>query len=343
MLIIYPSYNNYDLMFGENKNFLSKNSEKIIVIDDHSTPVEREKGRRFSESLGLKFFMNPGKGVQSAVDYVINNFCSDGEWVVVMQQDVCFQDEDAVFKLSEQLSKINKLAYPIGAVGFPNYVVNSHYHRSLEEGVKVTWRDCWLGVLMLTQSKFYKTNKLSNYVYRFLSLCPFIEKIERRFWHKVIFHRNFAPLTFPNFSEAASSYEGLTAIDLPVWTVIAISSSAWKSAVKPDPNFIFHLWFADVAMQMQSNNFFVCLDTNIIVINNWQVKTLYGIDGSVEEGKKKNGRMERYGNHLEVWKKKWGYDYEHPFPSKKQMHQVRGIISQFKLNDPKFPIKKFKI
>ena len=102
----------------------------------------------------------------------------------------------------------------------------------------------------------------------------------------------------------ASSYEGLTAIDLPVWTVIAISSSVWKSAVKSDPNFIFHLWFADIAMQMQSNNFFVCLDTNIVVINNWQVKTLYGIDGSVEEGKKKNGRMERYGNHLKVWKKK---------------------------------------
>ena len=144
-----------------------------------------------------------------------------------------------------------------------------------------------------------------------MAYIPFVSKITRKFRHKIIFHRNFSPNTLQDFDEVSTRFAGLVSLPLPAWAVIAINKNAWENAVIPDPDFVFHLWFPDVAMQMMRNNLHVCLDTNVKIINDLNLKAKYGQLGSVEEGRKKSGgKMEKYGAHLDIFEKKWNFDYE---------------------------------
>ena len=343
--IFYSCFNNYDILIGENLKFLKKHSDRIILIDDHSSLEEQAKGKTIAETLGLRFEINPGKGLQSGLDFIIKNICSKEDWVLTMQQDVYFRDNNAIEKLEDRTTKIQSKGYDIGAIGFPNYTPNAHYHVDKKNVSDVSWNECWLGVFNLASSSTYKTKRIMNSIYRIISKFPLIKYVERRFWHKVIFHRNFAPLTHPKFTEIAKNYEGLVSIDLPVWTAIAISAKGWKKVINPDPNFVFHLWFPDIAMQFMNQNWFVCIDTEQIVINNFRLKLLYGIEGSVEEGKKNSIRMEKYGNHLKKWYEKWQYDYEDPFPDYRKNSFINkdSLLYEMIGRSSKNPFKKFKV
>ena len=55
--------------------------------------------------------------------------------------------------------------------------------------------------------------------------------------------------------------------------------------MEPDSKFVFHLWFPDVAMQFMTKNIYVCVDTEVHVLNVF-LKAKYGQLGSVEEGLK---------------------------------------------------------
>ena len=343
--IIYPCFNNYDLMFGENADFLIKNRDKIILIDDHSSDPEIEKGRKWCQKYGIQFSVNPGKGIPSAVDYVVQNYCDENDWLLVMQQDVRFVDLKAVSKLGRRLDSFNQNGYKIGAIGFPNFVSSSHYHPDAEDLESVTWKQCWLGLFTLSSSAFYKPANLMDHAFRLVSRIPCINQRLRKFWHKVIFHRNFAPSTFPKFKEIIRNYEGVCAVELPVWTSVAINTNAWRKSVELDPRFVFHLWFPDIANQLMNQNWYVCIDTDFIVHNNWRVKFKYDQSGSVEEGKKKDGKMESYGNHLTIWRDKWGYDYEDPYPRQRSNPCIkRGSILDLMINhNPRTPFKKFDV
>ena len=344
MWILYPCYNNYDLMFGENKDFLLKYSNQIIVIDDHSCEAEKLKGKEQCKIFDIKFEVNPKKGIQAAVDYVVNNLCGPKDWVLVLQQDVSFLNCNAISEFTKVLKKIEKNNYQIGGIGFPNYVPDSHYNKNIHDESSIVWKNCWMGNFSFSPSSFHKTKNIANFIYRTLSRVPFIENIERRIWHKLNFHRGFSPLQHPQFNKIINNYRGLVSIDLPVWTAIAISSKAWLKVIKPDPNFIFHLWFPDIAMQFMNNNFYVCTYSDIIIKNNVNIKLKYGIAGSVEEGKKQNGKMEKYGNHLNVWKKKWGFCYENPNPNvMKILTKVKknSILTEMLIHYQEHPLKRF--
>ena len=332
-------------MFGENAEFIIENRQQIIVIDDHSSKVEIEKGKKWCEENGVQLNLNPGKGIPAAVDYVVHNYCNKNDWILVMQQDVQFIDRNAISKLGKRLNCFNLNENKIGAIGFPNFVSSSHYHPNIENLETVEWKQCWLGLFTLTNSTFYKPGNFMDRISRLVSTLPVINRKFRKFWHKVIFHRNFAPSTFPKFLDICKNYEGVCAVELPVWTSVAINVNAWIESVELDSRFIFHLWFPDVANQLMNKSWYVCNDTDFIVHNNWQVKFKYDQMGSVEEGKKNNGKMERYGKHLIIWKNKWGYDYEDPFPNNRNNPCInRGSILDKMINhNPTKPLKKFDV
>ena len=343
--IFYSCYNNYDLLIGENSNFLKRYSDRIILIDDHSSKKEQEKGRMIAKNYGIRFEINPGKVVQSGLAFIIKNICKSEDWVLTIQQDVNFLDTRVIEKLEKRIKGIQLKKYKIGAIGFPNYVPNAHYHKNKNQIRKICWRECWLGVFNLSNSSTYKTGKFIDTIYRMISKIPYIKHIERRFWQKVIFHRNFAPLTYPKFGKIIRNYDGLVSIDLPVWSVITISAKAWKEAITPDPNFIFHLWFPDIALQFLNKNWFVCLDTKFVVINNTNLKLKYGIKGSVLEGKNNSPRMENYGNHFKTWYNKWKFDYEDPFPNyeKNEVINKNSLLHQMFGRSSNEPVKKFMV
>jgi len=341
--ILYCCYNNYDLLVGENLSFLKRYNSNIVLIDDHSSEDEFLKGESLANELGIRFFKNTGKGIQIATDVYIKEHCNLDDWVLVIQQDVFFRDESAIARLEEKIKSINSQGLKVGAFGFPNYIPDAHYHKNISSINSVTWKDTWLGVFSLANSNLYIKKTSKSLIFKVLSKIPFIEKVERRIWHKVIINRNFAPRTLSNFDEVADQYRGFVSIDLPVWTAVVISCSAWKKSIIADRDFIFHLWFPDVAMQLMNNNYYVCLDTSEIVINNWKLKEKYGLSDSVTEGRKKNGRMEKYGNHLKVWKAKWGFDYEDPNEKKLSAVKTDSILNKTITKNSIGPLTRFNI
>lgn len=343
--ILYSCFNNYDLLIGENLEFIKKYKDRLIIVDDHSSDSEFIKGSKFLHELGIPIHKNPGKGLQIAVDYCFKELCSRSDWLLVMQQDVSFYGERQIERLEERTTKISEKNLPIGAIGFPNYVPGLHYHDNKKKGDIPKWYECWLGLFILSDSKFYSPKTIMDSIYRFFSRIPKIEFIFNKIWHKVIFYRNFSPKITPQYNKIVHEYMGLTSIELPVWTAVAISSKAWRDCVNADPRFIFHLWFPDVAMQLMNSNYHVCLDTTFIINNQVLLKKKYGIEGSWIEGKKKDGAMESYGQHHLNWKWKWGFHYEDPFPRHaKNMKIIDGsVLDEICKNNPSTPLMKFDL
>ena len=149
--IIYSCYNNYDLLIGENLDFIEKYRENIVIVDDHSVESELAKGRAFALEKGIKFISNPRKGIQAAIDEYIKHYCLRDDWVIVMQQDVFFRDDGAIERLARKVDEINRRGLNIGAFGFPNYIPDTHYHKNHSEYSKIKWFDTWLGVFFIIQ------------------------------------------------------------------------------------------------------------------------------------------------------------------------------------------------
>lgn len=342
--IVYFCFNNYDILIGENCEFLKQYNDKITLIDDHSSEEEFIKGKIIAEEFSLNILTNPFKGIQKGLEYFIERFCSESDWVLVLQQDVNFEDLDAIGRIEEKIVKINSTGYNIGAFGFPNFIPGAHYHSDNNtELLRINWHNTWLGVFNLTHASLYHRHTLQDQFFRSLSKIPYIERIERRIWQKVILSRNFAEKTLPRFSQIVNEYEGFSAVDLPVWTAVVLSVSAWRKVVVADPKFVFHLWFPDVSMQFMNNNFYVCLDTSEIILNRWVVKRNYGLQDSVSEGKTKGGRMERYGQHFRVWRDKWGIDYEEPFIKPSSVVIENSILDLMLRKNSLSPLKKFQL
>ena len=160
------------------------------------------------------------------------------------------------------------------------------------------------------------------------------------------YRRWFCPKSFRNFKEVSRKYNGLCAIDLPVWTAILINVRNWKKHIKPDKDFVFHLWFNDIAFQFMRKNIYNTVTTDHYIYNDQESKTSYGFkENSVEEAKDKNSISSApYGNHLDIFEKKWGFSYEKVQEGyKKVQHLYKDtLIDELYNHDcTSGPLKKF--
>jgi hypothetical protein len=145
-------------------------------------------------------------------------------------------------------------------------------------------------------------------------LRSFIKRVKRRYF---LGYRSFSPRTFNNFNSIVKKYNGLFMIDLPMWAGVAINVKHWENNINPDNDYVFHMWFNDIAMQFLSSNIEIAVSSDLYLLNRQSLKEKYGFNrSSAEAGRQGNTRhVETYGTHYEVFKKKWGFDYENVRPS----------------------------
>ena len=344
----FSCFNNYDILINEQRKFIEDNREKIIILDDHSSTLEVEKGKNFCKEVNVAFYVNKYKGLQMGLKFLLEEIIPDSAWLVCLQQDTfIYEKSSPISHLETRLLKLSEKKYPIGAVGFQNYVKDAHYHSNSELDYAFEARHTWLGVFFLSPLELNLPKKFIYKLYKFLSFRRIITKITKKFRLKLAFHRNFAPKTHPNFQRLVQKYEGVCAIELPVWAAVAINAELWKDYIKPDPRFIFHLWFPDIAMQFMSQNVYVCVDTKVHLVNDVHLKTNYGQLGSVDEGRKKNTeKMEPYGTHLHYFEEKWGFDYEFIYSHYEQLTEryKDTLVQQYFEHDPlNGPVRKFEL
>ena len=61
--------------------------------------------------------------------------------------------------------------------------------------------------------------------------------------------RVFCQKQLYKYDKVKKKYQDTFSIELPVWAGIAINIKKWKEHIKVDNDYIFHLWFPDIAMQ----------------------------------------------------------------------------------------------
>ncbi len=341
--IFYSSYNNYALLEKECLEKIDFQNCKLINIDDGSTKEQQEIGKKICKKYEVPFYQNDGKGLHMATNKAIDIFLKDSsiEWVLCMQHDVKPLGANFFKSLENYLSGLDDSE--IGSIGF-NVIDNGKYSGSSlsvykEEGhVKA-----WLGSFPLSDKRtLYEKSFIFDLIKYFLKFI-----LRKKNIHMVHNYRRwFCPKSFRNFKEVSRKYNGLCAIDLPVWTAILINVRNWKKHIKPDKDFVFHLWFNDIAFQFMRKNIYNTVTTDHYIYNDQESKTSYGFkENSVEEAKDKNSISSApYGNHLDIFEKKWGFSYEKVQEGyKKVQHLYKDtLIDELYNHDcTSGPLKKF--
>ncbi len=348
--IIYSSYNNYDLLKYEVLNKVDFCGYPVVNIDDHSNLDEQKKGKKICDDNNIHYEINKGKGVQLAVkqgiEYLSRSFGC--EWVFCFQQDI-FPMEKSFF--NDFTKKLDRNNYnEIGAMGFNVLTrdlmyMNEEVIEKYNKGEKVKG---FMGIFVLSDSKKF-IDKLPLRIYLRNKLINLIgnKKLKQRVQVDLAKYRVFSPKSYKNYDIISKKYNGVYACEVPMWGAVAINVKNWVNFINPSDNFIFHLWFPDIAFQFMNSGKWIATDSDLYLLNDQKSKEKYGFHwSSAHAGRDKNFsfQIEEYGNHLVNWKKKWGFDYDNPSNeySTVQKRYEGTIIDKFYNHDCRDgPLKKF--
>ena len=348
--IVYSSYNNYDLLKHEVLNRVDFCDYPVINIDDHSNTENQKKGMKICLENNIHYELNKGKGVQFAVnqgiDYLSKNY--DCDWIFCFQQDI-FPMEKTFFH--DFANKIEKINYSdIGSIGFNvlsrdktfmnEEVLDSYNKEKTAKGL--------MGVFVLSDTKkmfqklplkIYLRNKLINLIGN--------KKLMKRVEDSLPKFRVFCPTSFKDFDKTSKKYNGIFAVEIPMWGAVAINVKNWIKLIKPSKDFIFHLWFPDIAFQFMNSGKWIAVDSDLYLLNDQKSKEKHGFHwSSAHAGRDKNFsfQIEEYGNHLINWKNKWGFDFNSPLEDYLKIREryKDTIIDQFYDHDCRLgPLRKF--
>ena len=131
-----------------------------------------------------------------------------------------------------------------------------------------------------------------------------------------------------------------------IWAALAVNVKNWDKFIKPREGYRFHLWFPDIGFQFLQNNIWLTVHSDFYMQNDQKIKEKYGyIWSSAHAGReRKNTQVERYGEHLKIFKNYWQFDYEDVHKNKTDIikNYKNTLIEKFLLHDyRKGPLKKF--
>lgn len=279
-LIIYvSSRNNYDMLKGEVFNIDFEGFE-FINVDDNSTEEEIIKGKKYCKEQNVTFLQNKSRGVQMATQTLIdfiNKNRPNCKYIMCFQHDVIPISDNFFTEVSKYISKGS--LDDIGAIGF-NVLDRGKYTKNSYNEWKNGGKP--LGMIGLSHIGIAGNSK------RWIS--P---------------HHNDIAVRNPE------KWNKPFSIEFPAWMCVGINVKIWNEFVKPTDKFHFHLWFPDIAMQLNYNNKPLVVIPHLYCLNQQEVKTKYGINDNSATGAK-NGEEYHFGEwaNFETWTNRWGWDYE---------------------------------
>lgn len=314
-LIIYvSSHNNYDMLSGEVLNIDFEGFE-FINVDDASSDEEIKKGKSICEKQGVVYLQNKGRGVQMAtqtlIDFVNENR-PECKYILCFQHDVVPISKDFFKKISTYISQ-GKLD-DFGGIGF-NVLDNGKYtgdsYKQFKKG------DTMVGMIGLAHLSVVDTSKR---------------------WMSPAHNKRALELNLDKWSSPFI-------IEFPAWMCVGINVNAWNDVVVPTEEYQFHLWFPDVAMQLNKGNKPLLVIPNLYCLNQQEVKSKYGISENSAHGAKR-GEAYHFGEYsnFQAWKRRWGWDYENAkntFPSEK--YEGTLLYEYYKHDNDNGPLRNYNL
>jgi hypothetical protein len=313
-LIVYlSSRNNYEMLENEVLKNIKLDGFELINIDDGSDFEQFEYGKSLCNKNDIVFLKNKKRGVQWAtqtlIDFVNENR-PNCKWIVCFQHDIYPISNFFFNKLSNIIEK-NDLKN-IGIIGF-NILDFGKYTGSSYLKFKLGFKPLgMIGMLHLSESIREK---------RWLSPKRQPKIIKNLLWKKPFI------------------------IEFPMWAAVAISVENWNMEIKPCEDFHFHLWLPDIAMQFNSANKMSLILPNLYCLNNQSLKVKYNIpENSAVAAKKGNNRYFGKYSPFDIWKNRWGWEYEEARDTFPKDKYNGTLLYQFYKNDIiNGPLKNFNI
>lgn len=281
-IIVYvSSHNNYDMLAGEVLKNIDFAGFEFINVDDASSPNEIKKGKKICKKNNIKYLQNKGRGVQMATQTLIdfiNKNRPNCKYILCFQHDVIPLSDNFFSKISS-LVESGKLD-EFGGIGF-NVIDRGKYTKNALELYRRGKKP--LGMIGLAH----------------LSIAD-----KRKRWISPHHNNEMIQLNPEKWSKPF-------VIEFPAWMCVGINVGAWNSSVKPTEEYQFHLWFPDVAMQLNKANKPLLVLPDLYCLNQQEVKSKYGIAVNSAKGSMK-GQTFHFGEYsnFKAWEKRWGWEYE---------------------------------
>jgi len=283
-LIIYvSSHNNYDMLEGEVLKNINREGFELINIDDKSCNEEVLKGKSICEKHNIVFLENKSRGVQMATQTLIdfiNKHRPNCKYILCFQHDVVPLTSNFFSQISNLIS--NKSLEKFGAISF-NVLDRGKYCRN-----------------------FLNLYNQGNFPFGMMGIFHLSNLHPSRRW--ISPHHNDIAIRNPHlFSKPFS-------VDIPMWMCVGINVDIWNKCVTPTEEYHFHLWFPDISMQLNYNNYPIITLPHLYCLNQQEVKSKYNINPNSAKGAMKGNEYHfgEYSN-FKSWKERWGWEYENVF------------------------------
>ena len=136
-------------------------------------------------------------------------------------------------------------------------------------------------------------------------------------------------------------------VEIVSWVVMGMNVNKWNEFIEPTDEYHFHLWAPDISIQFLYNNCHNLVLPKLYLMNRQELKENYGIDvNSAHSAKGGNDyHFGKWDTTFEVWKKRWGWDYETPSTIPDMRESYEGtLIEEFISHDTHTgPLKTFDL
>ena len=289
---------------------------EFINIDDGSSAEEVTKGRAICEKHGVVFLENKSRGVQMATQTLIdfiNKHRPNCKFIICSQHDVIPMTRDFYSIISSKITEGTLDGF--GAIGF-NVLDRGKYTRDFLQ--RYIDGDSPLGMIGLSHLGIEQPSK------RWIS--P---------------HHNDIAVRNPDL------WSKPFCIEFPAWMKIGINVDIWNTCITPTDEYQFHLWFPDIAMQLNFNNKPLIVLPYLYCLNQQEVKENYGIRANSAHGARA-GNSYHFGEYsnMNAWKERWGWDYENArntFEHVKDNYTGTLLYDYYKHDITNGPLKTFEI
>jgi len=317
-LIIYvSSRNNYDMLEHEVLNNIKFEGFEFINVDDRSHPEQLDRGKEVCADNDIVFLENKSKGVQMATQTVIdfiNENRPNCKWLLCFQHDVWPVTEDFFSRISKLIAD-GKLD-DIGSIGY-NIIDGGDYtsdsYKQFTEGKSPIGMVGFAHLSIHDNSQRWLATGRNNIV------------------------RNNPELFMKPFI-----------CEFPQWPAIGLNIELWNKVIQPSDEYEFHLWYPDIAMQYNYNNYPVLILPELYCFNHQRLKEKYGMHYNSATGAMQGDadHFGEYGPHLCNWKERWGWDYENvkgTYPSIASHYKDTLIDDYFNHNIETGPLKHYNL
>ncbi len=309
--ILFTSRNNYELLETW-LNTVDIENFSVLNIDEDSDKNIKEQGKQICEKYNVVYMDREERGMLNNLVTASNYYKPKGvEWILWFQHD-CYPFTNNFFtELNKTLSsgKYNEF----GVLGFNGHQAKASMHQ-LKMGIQeldVTAR------APLEPGDYWYRNK--------------------KYWG----------MSRPDYSNP--EFKKPFAVESVAWYSAMVNIDMYLEHIIPtDDLHFFHTW-DDIAFQYLNKNIYnVCLPSfDVIHDKDHKVSLGFPVSSAFRNAEHNAERDHLYGKwgHLEVWKERWGWDYNARDEFGRVEEQYKDtLLSKFYNHDPaNGPLKSFDL